>query len=406
MFQIAPLVEMWMSSRYIDSVVWKKYPIIICPLVALMKDQVNRLNNIGFKAAYVGCEEAEKGIDNGDFMYVFISPESILSNECWRCMLEKKSYQERLVGIVVDEAHCIVEWGTSSNNKKKTIFRIWYSRLNELRYLVQKAVTFLALTATATKKTKQQIFDMLELKESVEIIDNPDRPNIWFVVQKMDNGIKIADHFKFLVDELKQHGRETTRTIIYCQTIKQCALLFNIFRNSLGTDLFCNESNDPRMRLCDMMHSSTLETVKNHILDEFSKSEGHLRVLIATIAYGMGVNCKKVQRVIHFGHSKSVEAYMQESGRCGRNGEQSKAVLLYNSITIRTADSDMKEYVHSTMCRHQQLLHHFSTPVGTKILKGHLCCDICATNCACNNGLCKSDVFLPVYNLQEKPDKI
>jgi ATP-dependent DNA helicase RecQ len=89
-----------------------------------MKDQVNRLNNIGFKAAYVGCEEAEKGIDNGDFMYVFISPESILSNERWRCMLEKKSYQERLVGIVVDEAHCIVEWGTSSNNKKKTIFRI------------------------------------------------------------------------------------------------------------------------------------------------------------------------------------------------------------------------------------------------------------------------------------------
>jgi ATP-dependent DNA helicase RecQ len=201
--------------------VWKKDPIIIiiCPLVALMKDQVNRLNNIGFKAAYAGCED-------GDFMYVFISPESILLNERLRCMLEKKPYQERLVGIVVDEAHCIVEWGTSSNNKKKTIFRIWYSRLSELRSLAQKGVTFLALTAT--KKTKQQIFDMLELKKTVEIIDNPDRPNICFVVQQMDNGIKIADHFKFLVDELKQHGRETTRTIIYCQTIKQCALLFNI----------------------------------------------------------------------------------------------------------------------------------------------------------------------------------
>ncbi len=99
---------------------------------------------------------------------------------CWK----KKPYQERLVGIAIDEAHCIVEWGTSSNNKKNTAFRIWYSRLNELRSLVGKGVLFMALTATATKRTKRQIFDMLELINPFEVVDNPNRPNICFVVQK------------------------------------------------------------------------------------------------------------------------------------------------------------------------------------------------------------------------------
>ena len=228
-FQVAPLVEMWMFSHVPDSSSWLKDAIIIVitPLVALMKDQGNRLNNIGLKAVYVGCAESvnrdPEGIDNGEFTYVFMSPESSLSNERWRFMLENKVYQERLIGIVVDEAHCIVDWGTSSSNKKSTAFRIWYSRLNELKSLVGKNVKFLALTATATKKTKRRIFEMLELDNPFEIVDDPNRPNITFVVQKMDNSIKLADHSLFLIDELKQKRRETTRTIIYCQTIKQCA---------------------------------------------------------------------------------------------------------------------------------------------------------------------------------------
>ena len=145
-------------------------------------------------------------IDNGEFTYEFMSPESSISNEQWRFMLEKKVYQERLIGMVVDEAHCIVNWGTSSRNKKNTAFCIWYSRLNELKSLVGKNVSFLDLTATATKQTKQQIFEMLELDNPFEIVDDPNRPNITFVVQKMDNSIKLADHFLFLIDELKQKG--------------------------------------------------------------------------------------------------------------------------------------------------------------------------------------------------------
>ena len=155
---------------------------------------------------------------------------------------------------------------------------------------------------------------MLELDDPFEIVDDPNCPNISFVVQKMDNSIKLADHFLFLIDELKQK-----RTIVYCQTIKQCAILFNIFKTKLGNNLFCDGTTNPKMRLCDMMHSTSPDSVKDHILKQFSDGNGHLRVLFATIVYGMGVNCKNVWRVIHFGPSKSIESYMQESGQCGRD---------------------------------------------------------------------------------------
>ena len=99
-----------------------------------------------------------------------------------------------------------------------------------------------------------------------------------------------------------------------------------------------------------MMHSTSPDSVKDHILKQFSDGNGHLRVLFATIVYGMGVNCKNVWRVIHFGPSKSIESYMQESGQCGRDKEHSIPILLFNGIPMRATDSDMKEYIHSTSC--------------------------------------------------------
>ena len=116
---------------------------------------------------------------------------------------------------------------------------------------------------------------------------------------------------------------------------------------------------NPRNRLMDMMTSGTPSSFKDNVLDQFADQTKCLRVLIATIAYGMGLNCKGVTRVIHFGPSKSIEAYMQESGRCGFNGEQSDALLLYNGLNLKAADSDMKEYVKLSTCRRKFLLKHF-----------------------------------------------
>ena len=160
-------------------------------------------------------------------------------------------------------------------------------------------------------------------------------------------------------------------------------------------ELALGEEKNPRNRLVDMMHSGTPSSVKDYILDQFADQTKCLRVLIATIAYGMGVNCKGVTRVIHFGPSKSIEAYMQESGRCGRSGEQSDALLLYNGLNLKAADSDMKEYVQSSTCRRKFLLKYFGTS-DSQFPSGHICCDICAESCTCQGGHCNMDLHLPI----------
>ena len=150
-----------------------------------------------------------------------------------------------------------------------------------------------------------------------------------------------------------------------------------------------------------MMHSGSPVSVKDHVLSQFSDDSTCLRVLIATIAYGMGVNCKGVKRVIHFGPSKTIQAYMQESGRCGRNGEQSDALLLYNGITIKAADSAMKSYVKSVRCRRNFLLEQFGVPVSqSDFPAGHMCCDNCADSCKCQGDYCNIDLHLPTLMTQ------
>ena len=142
---------------------------------------------------------------------------------------------------------------------------------------------------------------------------------------------------------------------MYCQTIKQCSIIYNILNIELG-DIHHGCTKDHRYRMVEMLHSNTPEDVKQHVTKMFSQSDSHLRILVATIAYGMGVNCKNVTRVIHFGPSNTVEAYMQENGRCGREGQQSYTILLYNSITIRAANEAMKSYIRGRSCRRQSLL--------------------------------------------------
>ena len=100
----------------------------------------------------------------------------------------------------------------------------------------------------------------------------------------------------------------------------------------MGDSIFANDSKNPRKRVVEMMHALSSKSVKEAVLEEMGQETGCIRVLICTIAFGMGVNCKGVQRIIHLGPSKSVEAYIQKSGRAGRDGNQSKAFLLYQQL--------------------------------------------------------------------------
>ena len=132
----------------------------------------------------------------------------------------------------------------------------------------------------------------------------------------MDNSKHMVEYFHYLVNEIRSNSVNARWTIIYCQTIKQCCIIYNILKIELGDDMYHGCTKDPRYRMVEMLHSNTPEDVKQHVMKMFSQSDSHLRILVATIAYAMGVNCKNVTRVIHFGPSNTVEAYMQESGRC------------------------------------------------------------------------------------------
>ncbi len=246
--------------------------------------------------------------------------------------------------------------------------------------------------------------DLLELRKPKEITESPNKVNVRYTVQKLDNSVPIVENFRCLINELKQKGKATTRSIIYCQTVKQCAHLFSMFELELGLSMYDGEA-DPRNRLVQMMHSGSPESVKGHVLDQFADSSKPLRILIATIAFGMGVNCKGVRRVIHFGSSKSIDAYLQESGRCGRDGEQSDAILLYNGINAKVADAEMKKYLDSSTCRRQFLLKHFGIN-NVECPPGHLCCDICANSCQCLGSYCDMDLYLPVgYSEEETQER-
>ena len=135
------------------------------------------------------------------------------------------------------------------------------------------------------------------------------------------------------------------------------------------------------------------------VLDSFSKSSGRIRVLIATIAFDMGADAKGVHKIVHFGPAKNVEAYMQESGRAGRDGVNSIAVLFYNSKLNGATDNAMKSYIQSTECRRKILLQHFET-VATEIQEhpvGHLCCDNCRKSCRCAGDKCSGpELQIPV----------
>ena len=223
-----------------------------------MQDQVNILTDCGLKALYIGGDQSEetlKAIENGLFMYVFLSPESALSNERWRNMLSSKVYKAKLVGIVVDEVHCMTEWGLSSSNDKRNVFRRWYSRINEAKSLTE--VPFMALTATATKATKDRIFELLEFTCPVEILESPNRNNICYCIQALDKNLSLADNFRCVIEEICRKGKDSIRTIIYCQTVKQCSILYKIFEMELEQLFYLDMNINPMYRLVEMLHSGT-----------------------------------------------------------------------------------------------------------------------------------------------------
>ena len=304
--------------------------------------------------------------------------------------LLQESFNKLFISVIIDEAHCISQWGLSSKSNPTSIpFRQWYGNLGEMYSLISSDVSTVVLTATASKATKKDIFKTLNLSQATFVIErSPERPNIRFGTQYLDKNLPLSAVFESVVEELRNERCNFERTIIFCQTRKQCALVYRTFVDSLSDDLYVNRKPDARQRMVEMFHAGTPDSVEKHVLDNFSQSMGHIRVLACTVAFGMGINCKGVHRIIYIGPSKNLECYVQECGRAGRDGEPSKCVLLHSGLMAAHCSDDVKNYIENDKeCKRKLMYQNFP---GNFIfaVTGHDCCDFCASSCTFEESDC------------------
>ena len=213
---------------------------------------------------------------------------------------------------------------------------------------------------------------MLELNVSTTfcIEKSPLRSNLCYNFIYIEKNTPLEIIFRFLIKEVKQENTKTPRTLIFCQTRKQCAILFRTISVALGTKMYVNEEIKPEMRLVEMFHAGTPQTVKNHVITEMTKHSSHLRVLICTVAFGMGIDCKDVYRSVHFGPSKTVETLIQECGRLGRDGKPCVCYILYNGFLTAHCDEQMKKLIHSKdSCRRKQILKLFTAANDSEVVQ-------------------------------------
>lgn len=287
-------------------------------------------------------------------------------------------------------------------------FRKWYGNLGEIRSLVPENVKMIVVTASASSTTKAVIYESLKMNRETSVVSkSPDRSNLKYCLQYVDKDIPLDILFSDIIEDIKSLGTDAERTIIYCQTRKQCAILYRVFETHAGKSFYKGAEPNCKKRTVEMYHAGTPKAVKRHISKNMSNDKGHIRVLIATIAFGMGIDCKNVNKIIHFGPSKNIECYVQESGRAGRDGSQGHCILLYNGLLSSHCSQDMKEFLHDGDCRRKFLMKSFGFTHLT-VAKKHNCCDNCANLCCCGDEDCKAKLGLgipEVSDVEEAPQQ-
>ena len=276
--------------------------IVVTPLIALMKDQVQNLTDRGIRALCINAGMGRREVDNalnnalyGDFKFLYVSPERLGTR------LFQNYIQEMNVSyIVVDEAHCISQWGYD--------FRPDYLQIGRLRELVDAPV--IALTATATPQVAEDIMERLAFKDKCLIKSGFERPNLSYIVRRAE-------------DKLGQ--------------------LLNICNSVSGTGIVYVRSRKKTEELSAFLAANGVSASFYHAgLGQQSRTDrqeqwksGRIRVMVCTNAFGMGIDKPDVRFVIHFDVPDSPEAYFQEAGRGGRDGKRSFAVMLWNSSDVR-----------------------------------------------------------------------
>ncbi len=310
--------------------------IVVTPLIALMKDQVEKLNAKGIKALMIhsGMSPAEIKIilDNavwGDYKFLYVSPER----------LDSENFTERLAKmqvnlVAVDEAHCISQWGYD--------FRPSYLNIIRIRKILP-GVTILALTATATPEVVVDIQEKLGFKQKNVRQISFQRENLSYLVRNVENK---NGYLLETLQKVKGSG------IVYVRSRKAThEIAAELVKNKISADFY---------------HAGLTTSVRSEKQDAWIS--GKKRVIVATNAFGMGIDKPDVRFVIHFAPPESLEAYFQEAGRAGRDGKKSAAVMLYNNadktklkkqVTVAFPDVVQIKKVYNSLCNFLQIAEGF-----------------------------------------------
>ncbi|MBJ7984043.1 DNA helicase RecQ [Bacillus cereus] len=332
----------------IPALVFEGTTLVISPLISLMKDQVDTLIQNGISATYINSSisitEANQRIQlakQGHYKLLYVAPERLDSMEFVDQLIDMK-----IPMIAIDEAHCISQWGHDFRPSYLHIHRI-------LDYLPEKPLV-LALTATATPQVRDDICNTLEINQENTIMTTFERENLSFSV------IKGQDRNAYLADYIRQNQKESG--IIYAATRKVVDQLYEDLGKA-GVSV-------------SKYHAGMSDHDRNEQQELFLRDE--ISVMVATSAFGMGIDKSNIRYVIHYQLPKNMESYYQEAGRAGRDGLDSECILLYSSQDVQvqrflidqsTGESrfsneleklqNMTDYCHTEQCLQSFILQYF-----------------------------------------------
>jgi ATP-dependent DNA helicase RecQ len=323
--------------------------IVVSPLLSLMKDQVDSLRDMGIAAAYLNSsldrQELLQLMDDiryGNIKMLYIAPERI-ENEYFLSAVR----QVNVPLLVVDEAHCISQWGSD--------FRPSYQGVARLYDLLGKRPVVAAFTATATKEVQEDILFQLRLQQPFQIVTGFDRSNLEFIVEKP------ADKMRFLLSDLNPNDS----SIIYCSTRKNVESVHKkLAQKGFAATLY---------------HAGLPEAERQANQEAFLHDRKP--VMVATNAFGMGIDKSNVRTVYHYNMPKNIESYYQEAGRAGRDGEESRVILLFSVQDIiinkllnsKTNDGEatnklnkMINYCYTNQCLRAYIQEYFGEVIATQ----------------------------------------